>query len=376
MRAAGRITFLAAVLALLGAAEAGHEAPVYPSYYPQEIRILPIDPAAATSALAEGRIQAYLGAIPAPPASEPSVAFVESLHSYLVVRTNPDSPRAASAPARCALARSVIAAIAADQDGFRFHPYPVTPLHADYLHHFDLALQARTRVEAEPGVDPDSIRVRAAGPLAEQIVRSRWTASAGWDAAVEEVAIERLTGPARVAFNGWMGPPWIKEGWFHAELLLAGAGREPARAEAAATLFARLQQGAFQTGEERINLERALVTALTGDCRTMVAGYGVRQWHYGAAYSSGVENIAFDSQAGFRSAIFVRTVKLKEFPWNGWLALGVPAAPEAAWNPLGGFTDETGRLIWFALGDPALFPEPYNSGWTQNRIGEVAWPDR
>ncbi len=32
------------------------------------------------------------------------------------------------------------------------------------------------------------------------------------------------------------------------------------------------------------------------------------------------ENIAYDSHAGFNSAIFIRTVKLKDFPWNGWLA--------------------------------------------------------
>ena len=67
----------------------------------------------------------------------------------------------------------------------------------------------------------------------------------------------------------------------------------------------------------------------------------------------------------------MRTVKLKDFPWNGWLTLGVPDAPSAAWNPLAGFTDDTGRLIWQALGDPALFPEPYDAGWSLNRIGEV-----
>ena len=32
---------------------------------------------------------------------------------------------------------------------------------------------------------------------------------------------------------------------------------------------------------------------------------------------------ASDSQAGFNSAIFLRTVKLKDFPWNGWLRLGI-----------------------------------------------------
>ena len=76
------------------------------------------------------------------------------------------------------------------------------------------------------------------------------------------------------------------------------------------------------------------------------------------------------------AAIFLRTVKLKDFPWNGWPTLGVPNAPAAAWNPIGGFTDETGRLIWLALGDPALFLEPYDARWSLNRIGEVTRADR
>ena len=66
--------------------------------------------------------------------------------------------------------------------------------------------------------------------------------------------------------------------------------------------------------------------------------------------------------------MFIRTVKLKDFPWNGWLALGVDGAPTAAWNPIGGLNDRFGRLMWFAVGDPALIPSPYEAGWMLNRI--------
>jgi hypothetical protein len=37
----------------------------------------------------------------------------------------------------------------------------------------------------------------------------------------------------------------------------------------------------------------------------------------------------------------LRTVKLKDFPWNGWLQLGLQPHPSAAWNPVGGFTDRS-----------------------------------
>ena len=56
---------------------------------------------------------------------------------------------------------------------------------------------------------------------------------------------------------------------------------------------------------------------------------------------------------------------------NGWLSLGINAQPSAAWNPIAGFNDPFGRLLWFALGDPAVLPAPNDSGWTINRIADV-----
>jgi hypothetical protein len=133
----------------------------------------------------------------------------------------------------------------------------------------------------------------------------------------------------------------------------------------------RLQSGDFTNAVERINLERAFVAQLIGGCRKIVIGYTVKREYFNAEFSAGVENIGYDSHTGFNSGIFVRTVKLKDFPWNGWLALGIDARPVAAWNPVAGFTDPFGRLVWSALGDPALLPAPYRSGWMINRISDV-----
>jgi hypothetical protein len=69
--------------------------------------------------------------------------------------------------------------------------------------------------------------------------------------------------------------------------------------------------------------------------------------------------------------MFLRTVKLKDFPWNGWLKLGTGTPPLSAWNPVGGFTDDFGRLLWFSVGDAAAIPSPYEHAWVLNRISEV-----
>jgi hypothetical protein len=373
MRTVARIAVLGAAMAVPSSAEAGHEMPIYPSYYPQEIRIEPVDPAEAGRALADGRIHAYMGRLAGLPAgAEETVNFVESLGSYVLVRVNPDSPLAADADARCALAASAVAALAGEQENFRFHPYPVNPLHADYLHHFDLAARAKSRFGQLSASGADGPKVRAEGALAERIVRARWTPAAGdWDVSVEEVGLDDLTAGSRFGLLGWSGPPWLKAGWFHAYLLLAPALPDAETRDRAQAKLLRLQRGDHRSAEERINLERDLLELLTAGCGTTIAGYGLRRWYYNDDYSSGVENIGYDSHAGLRSAIFIRTVKLKDFPWNGWLTLGVPQVPAAAWNPLGGFSDEAGRLIWLTLGDPALFPEPYGALWSVNRIGDV-----
>ena len=110
---------------------------------------------------------------------------------------------------------------------------------------------------------------------------------------------------------------------------------------------------------------------LASGCRAMVAGYTVKREHFNAEFSAGVENISFDALQGFSSPMFLRTVKLKDFPVDGWLQLGLNGRPAAAWNPIGGFTDPFGRLMWFAIADPAAIPSPYEAAWTLNRISEV-----
>ena len=75
---------------------------------------------------------------------------------------------------------------------------------------------------------------------------------------------------------------------------------------------------------ERINLERDLVAALTGGCRKIVAGYTVKREYVNVEFSAGIENIGYDShRRACSSPMFIRTVKLKDFPWNGWLVLGI-----------------------------------------------------
>lgn len=362
---------LAASLATLSVARGGHELPVYPSYYPHEIAIETMPPERAADLLRDAKLHAYLGAgSPFPDALPASVRAVESLGGYVIVRINPDRifPDERSA---CAVVEAIIRAMAG-KGGFVFHPYPVTPLHGDYLYHVDQAEAEKTRLLGTPAAPPPhELRVRADG-MATGLVRPEWRAEGSdWDAAVEEVAAARLVSASTTSVNGWLGPPWVKSGWFHAERILADAIDNAEAKHRTETMAQRLEAGDYRDAVERINLERELVATLIGACRKRVAGYTVKRQYFSAEFTNGIENIGFDSIQGLNSPMFIRTVKLKDFPWNGWLTLGINAQPDAAWNPIAGFTDEFGRLLWSAIGDPALLSAPYDSRWVLNRIADV-----
>lgn len=366
-----RIALACSLAALLAAtmAWAGHELPIYPSYYPHEIDITTVDPERALALLEASKIQAYIGSDPQLGGALPeSVSTVESLGSFVVVEINPAPPRDA-----CAVTATVIGDLANRGSDFVFHPYPVTPFHGDYLYHADLAAAAKRRWAGLEGKAPAGLKVNPVGALAERLVRRDWQPqTSDWDAAVTTVDAETMVAQATTAVNGWLGPPWLRKGWFDADRLLGDAPTDPeARARAAADVE-RLTTGDYQDSVERINLERDLIRVLSSGCRKTIAGYTVRPHYFSSDYSAGIENIAYDSIAGFATPMFLRTAKLKDFPWNGQLGLGVETRPTTAWNPVAGFTDTFGRLMWFALGDPALMPAPNDSGWTINRIADVA----
>jgi hypothetical protein len=357
-------------------AQAGHESPFYPSFYPHEIRIETLEPAAAAAGWPKARVHAYVaddlfagGLVPA------DATAVESLHSYLLLTFDADFGRytavSSNAQTRCEAAGQTLRALAPGGAGYVFHPYPVTPYHADYLDQFDLARRAQAQYSAPVGeaAANGSLRIRAKGALAEKLLLASGRADAGdWDATLEEIDVSLLANPAATGPGGWVGQPWIKQGWFQAYRLYAGYVRQGATRTLAETLYRRLVNGEYRYPTERINLERRLVSTLIAGCERVVVGYTLKREYFNANYSSGVENVAFDSQAGFLSPVFPRSVKLKDFPWNGWLRLGIATTPTAAWNPVGGFNDAFGQLLWLAMSDPALLPAPYGGSWIANRV--------
>jgi hypothetical protein len=367
---------LLGTLAVFTATHSGHEIPIYPSYYPQEIRIESIDPASAGRLLEQANIHAYVGdeTIFAHAPSK-TISHVESLDTYVVLTLNPASPLSADEASGCSLIQTVVGTLAtAREHRFFFHPYPVTPFDGDYLDYFDLAEAANKHYSTGEVASTSlkGVKLRVEGDLAKRLLpRVGHQPPSEWDVTIEQINVGNLVAPSNIDLNGWLGPPALKQGWFHAYLLLAPLLSDGSVKQGAESTFQRLRTGEYRDATERLNLQRQLLTTLTSQCRRVVVGYTLRREYYNTEYTAGIENVAYDSQAGLNSPIFLRTVKLKDLPWNGWLRLGIKQRPVAAWNPFGGFTDDTGHLIWSALGDPALFPEPYNASWLLNRMGDV-----
>ncbi|HEX2712606.1 MAG TPA: hypothetical protein VHM88_10325, partial [Candidatus Acidoferrales bacterium] len=196
MRRLGARLLLASLLIVASVARGGHEMPVYPSYYPQEIRIERVDPGRAASLLREAKIHAYLGDAPLFPTAPHSIA-VESLGSFVVVSVNPAS-RLLRAETTCAVADAVLHELGvAKGGGFVFHPYPVTPFHGDYLDQADLAEAAKARLLPGAGGGPQSKglhpKVKAASAFGRHLVHTaRLRDGARWDATIEEVSAAAL----------------------------------------------------------------------------------------------------------------------------------------------------------------------------------------
>jgi hypothetical protein len=364
----GALLVAGAGTALVTVAWSGHELPVYPSFYPHEIEIRTLSSDQAAEALRQGRIQAFVGIGPQLEGSPPDrIGTITSLGTFVVVRLNPRSPQAADEA--CAAVKNVVRQ-ASQIRGFVVHPYPVTPFHGDYLHHADRAAEAKRNL-----FDGDApVRELKVKTLAS-LQHPQWSAGdPDWDAEVIEIDAATLVASSTLAVNGWIAPAWLRAGWFHAERLLVDA--DPGLGQRLQSDLQRLRASDLGT-VERINLEREVVAQLMRGCRSMVAGYTVKREYVNVDYSAGIENIGYDAIEGLSSPIFIRTVKLKDFPWNGWLALGIASEPGAAWNPIGGMTDPFGRFVGFALGDSAFLPSPYEADWMLNRIADIPQePDR
>jgi len=366
---------LVAALVCVGpeAPRADHAITFFPSFYPQEIRIEQLAPDAAAREFANKAdpLHAYLGSAPRFPGHRPdNLKSADSLKSLIVAGVNSRSPRLADREARCRATAQAARALAKRSD-LVAHVYPVTPYHADYLHHADLA-SLPTAERPRPDADPP-LTFRAPSGAPEILLNEDARVSAtDWDLELFEVSPESLMRMAGSGLNAWPAPPWAKEGWFQAYHLLRPSLTEAEQRERADAIFHRLINGVFKDLTERINLERDLLEALIRDCERTVLGYRLRSEFYSDDFSNGIENIVVDAQFGFNSPVFVRAVKLKDFLWNGWLRIGTEQRPVAAWNPLAGFTDTAGRLVWGTVADDAFLSIPYNSRWVANRTQIVA----
>jgi hypothetical protein len=363
------IVLIAGVVLAVTAARGGHELPVYPSYYPHEIEIRTLAPGRAADQLRGGEIQAYVGkglSLPGAPAEQ--IRPIESLGSFVILRINPASPLVTSGASACEI-MSIARGEISTENNFIAHPYPVTPFHGDYLHHADLAAAAKARL-SQTNAEVRLPRIKANGRFAQR--HPDWDArNTDWDVELSEVDATEMLATDMYSVNGRLGPPWLRTGWFSAERLLGDSLRDPEVKAVVESAARRLQSSDFNGLAERINLERELVAKLTSSCQTVVLGYTVKREYVNVEFSAGIENIGYDALTGLASPMFIRTVKLKDFPWNGWLKLGLADKAGSAWNPIGGMTDEFGRLMSFAVTDPALLPSPYESGWMLDRIADL-----
>src|SRR5215471_3216364 len=108
-----------AIVVSIGAARAGDEVSYYPSFYPQEIRIEFLDPAAAAREFSSRTdpLHIYVGGAPNFADEAPAhLKSILSLRSFITATVNPKSPSAKSAEARCRSVGAAAQSLATDPD--------------------------------------------------------------------------------------------------------------------------------------------------------------------------------------------------------------------------------------------------------------------
>ena len=246
----GAIALVCAVLGL-ASVRAGHEINYYPSFYPQEIRIEPLDPERAATEFVSKTdpLHVYIGAAPRFAGEPPKhVRSVESLRSFVTVSVN---AQRLSREQRCGAIANAAHTFVPRPDVVP-HRYPVTPYHADYLAHVD---RATGSVRTEPAVgQTDALDTR-----------------------FEEVPVADVLRRAGIGFDMWPAPPFAKEGWFQAYHLLRGAMTDEGGRKRADDLYQRLTHDEFTDKADQLRLERDLIDALTANCEMAVIGYRLRR---------------------------------------------------------------------------------------------------
>jgi hypothetical protein len=181
-RGSGAALICLSLLSAGSPTSAGHGVVSTPSFYPHEIAIDTIDPAAAASQLKKNSLHAYIGSTPGFSGDIPDdLKMVESLDAFLVLTFNTASAKFKLPGQRCAVARGILAGFTEPPQNTVVHPYPITPFHSDYLHHLDRIEEAKARVQVQAALDL-ALRFRAKGSRARALVQSRWALNDdNWD---------------------------------------------------------------------------------------------------------------------------------------------------------------------------------------------------
>ena len=276
------------------ATQVGH----YPSYYPDEIRIDVIDPAAAAKGLSDETLHAYVGAVPGLRGSGTrarEVGEVARIVSGPVLQSA--SARFASAEARCAAARGILAALAQEEGGrLRF-----SSLSGDAL---SRRLPAPSRTGSRRQGAPSAVAAPAAPVQGRRQGASSPRAVVRGAAGARGQRRGRHAGggagrrPARRAraYSSTAGPGrrGCKEGWFHAHRLLA-PGLDAGERDGG-------RRGLRPSGPRRDPQPRGAhgPRAASGGrahqwlAERMVVGYALKEEFFNEEYPEGVENIAYD----------------------------------------------------------------------------------
>lgn len=359
---------------------AGHENVQYQSYYPHEIRFLQVDNLDSALKLmrnttTSGRVQGlhlYMEMSKKEEVSGiTSVKFLEQITKIYYLKFSEFNQHLKNKTLRTALSYGCINRVELAKE-MKTNPLfiPLLPQHREtsYVKDFEEMLKTvncgnvshklgNLKVGFTPAEEAvaekivGQIKHNAGSNINVEKVRD----SDAWDILVAGVDVPGYVFSKLKYINGvFYGTDSFDGITFIRDLFLAGKNITEQRIKNEADLFL---------------YTRLLVSDWYENSFTHPLMYDLQYYVYNDDYDEGLHNMAWSPLVGFlEPSAFFRTVKIKLFPWNGWLLVGSPSVDKCRFNPFLVPGDATCYGLWSVLSDPAFVLNPYNLTFEPNRV--------
>lgn len=382
------LTFLLLVNVVYG----GHELILYPSFYPHELRFFRVENAEDASQLiaqtsTTGTVKGlHLYLAPLKPAAKrlnnTKINFIQEVDRlyYLVINLD-KRPWNNSAVADLLMNSISRDSVAAKLNGQPVY-LPILSYQGDYIYVADISESLRMKSFSIDSSELRKLKITAIKLSVQEVEEEAVEAVASelgklgnvsvvkdgaddWDFKLSSISLNNFFQKNTVWANGIYFDLDAYQGYSLAAAIYRQSVNMSSEPQ---SIYNKILYGRYSNEFEKMLLVRQLVRwgIKHGGIIPLFITY--RHYMFNDDWDEGIYNMAVNPLTGISTDVFYRTVKLKLFPWNGWLLIGHNDTEDCSYNPFMFEKTLYCRAILMLVSDSAFIHQPYNGSWEVNRV--------